>query len=150
MKHPSPEENGYGSGYLTPWVAENPAPRFLDAPPPLGSHAGAAGGRSGPLEAPPGRAKGLSGELHVQDAQAWAERKPRAKERACSTSPQSSLGSRGLRSSLRLHAGVLKLALSVVPQASRHTHCEQHPREGWPALPAGAGARSTGRGREPL
>lgn len=61
----------------------------------LGSHAGAAGGRSGPREAPPGRAKGLSGELHVQDAQAWAERKPRAKERACSTSPLAAWGAEG-------------------------------------------------------
>lgn len=54
---------------------------------PLGSQAGAAGGRSGPREAPPGRAKGLSGKLQVQDTQAWAERKPRAKERAFPPAP---------------------------------------------------------------
>lgn len=35
-----------------------------------------------------------AGKLQVPDAQAWAERKPRAKERAFSTSPQSSLESR--------------------------------------------------------
>ena len=117
----------------------------------------AAGGRSGPHEAPPGRAKGLPGKFQVQDAQAWAERKralrgapsapaPRAAWSSALAQPPGAEGRDGLTagSCLCLHAGVRKLALYVFPQVLRLAHCGQHLWECWPALWAGAGGAWAG------